>query len=293
MKQIIKVHSYGAMALGILFAGATSYVLLEDVLHGAAITTSHILTAVALVGTIASGHMALPHLKQGRLLAALGLGVLFLAGTAYTLISAGARNAEVSARKAEQIIQVNADRAGVLSERQAARAMLDEERALLVKECKSGAGSKCRGIQQSIAVYAAAVAGHDARLERLGPMRSANAGMAHAAKVFAAVSGVPASSIESRLVMVMPFLLVLVVELGTLTFWSVALGCETFVPPAPPADRAPIPEREETDSERVADFVKRYREKHGVNPSQSEIRSALDLPKATCWRIYHELRLAA
>jgi hypothetical protein len=251
---------------------------------------------VALLGTIASGHMAIPHLRQGRLLAALGLGVLFLAGTAYTIVSAGARNAEVAARKAEAIEQANADRAVVAAERKVAQAMLEQEAGLLARECKSGAGSKCKGIQASISVYQAAVAGHDAKLDRLGPVRSPNAGLAHAAKVFAVLTGQPAQTIESGLVLTLPFLLVLVVELGTITFWSVALRSETIAAPTPPKDKAPLPvlpEIAQSETARVIDWAKAFEAKHGRGPTQAEIRTAFDLAKSTAHRIYHgHLRVA-
>lgn len=296
MKQHTIIRSKGAMALGLFFAGTTLTVLCEDVLlHGAPLTIQHLLTVAALVGSVTAGHMSIPHLKQGRVIAALGLGILFCAGTIYTVISAGSRNAEMQIRKAEVIGQSNAERTTIEAERAAAERMLDEERRLLSKECKSGDGAKCKGISKSIAVYEAAVRGHTADLAKLAPVRAPNAGYAHAAKVLAALPfvTVPAGSIEVSLNLLMPFLLVVIVEFGTLVWFSVALCSEACEAPQPPAARAPIPERVETDTAKVADFAKRYREKHGTNPTQAEIRTALDLPKATTWRIYHELRLAA
>lgn len=296
MHTNIRINSPGAMALGIMFAGVTGIVLCEDLLHGAPLTIQHLLTVAALVGTITAGHMCGPHAKSGHWLAALGLAVLFVSGTVYTVISAGSRNAEVQIRKAEAIDATNAERVTISNERKIAVIMLEDESARLARECRSGAGSKCRGIQASIDVYRAAVTGHDAKLERLGPARSANAGYRHAAKVFEVLSGVPAASIEAGLILVMPFLLVLIVEFGTLVWWSVALRSETVIAPTPPADKAPlpvVPDLEASETDRVISWAKAFEAKHGRQPKQAELRAAFDLAKSTAHRIFHtHLRVA-
>jgi hypothetical protein len=162
MKCTTIVRHPGAIALGFFFAGVTAYVLFKDVLDGAAVTTTHVLALAALVAALASGHMALPELKAGRVLSALTLGLLFVGSTSYVVISSGARNAETAAVKAAAIAQVNADRARVEAERSKAQAMLDEERKALARECASGKGKRCEGIKAAEAVYSAAVLGHDA-----------------------------------------------------------------------------------------------------------------------------------
>jgi hypothetical protein len=190
MKCTTIIRSPGAIALGLFFAGVTGYVLFKDVLDGFPLNTTHVLSMAALVAALASGHMALPELKAGRVLSALTLGLLFVGSTSYVVISSGARNAETAAVKAVAIAQVNADRARVEAEQSKAQAMLDEERKPMARECASGKGRRCEGVQATVAVYAAAVAGHYAKLGTMKPAQRENAGYAHAAEVLAAIPGV-------------------------------------------------------------------------------------------------------
>lgn len=295
------IRSPGAIALGLLFAGVTAYVLLEDVAHGAPVTTAHVLTAAALIGTITAGHMAWPHLMAGRLLAAFGLGIVFFAGTTFTVISAGSRNAEVQNTKAEKIRQHNADRADITDQLKTARQRLTEAQDLLAKECRTGKGPKCDGHRATVDERSSRVGVLEARLELKGPAMVENAGYAHAGKVLAALPFVTASAkdIADRLTLLMPFLLVLIVEFGTLVFWSVALGVKS-VPVAndngpKDADKVPVPEIEPTADEKVLSWADAFRDKHGRYPTQAEFRmhSGLEIPRASLHRIYHRQGLAA
>ena len=63
-KTTTTIRSYPAIGLGAFFAGVTGYVLFEDVIHGASITTGHVQTLAALVGAIAAGHMAWPAIRN-------------------------------------------------------------------------------------------------------------------------------------------------------------------------------------------------------------------------------------
>jgi hypothetical protein len=218
----------------------TGYVLFKDVLDGAPVTTNHVLALAALVAALASGHMALPELKAGRVLSALTLGLLFVGSTSYVVISSGARNAETAAVKAAAIAQINADRSLVEGERSKAQAMLEEERAALGRECATGRGKRCEGLKATVAVYEAAVTGHDAKLAKMMPAQRENAGYAHAAEVIAAIPGVTASAsnIERRLKLLMPFIVVLIAELGTIAFLNIGIGHVRKAAPA--KDRIPI-----------------------------------------------------
>lgn len=293
------VRSWGAMLLGIGMAGFTGYVLFEDVLHGAAITTSHVTSAATMVATIAAGHLLWPQLRGGNVIAALGLALVFLGGTTYVVTMSGARNAETAAAKMSVAASVNAERSRLVKLRDKAEAMLDEANARLAKECASGKGKKCDGIQATIDVYEAAIKGHDAELRAVGPEKPGNV-YAHAAKVFAAIPGVTAKAeeIEGRLELLMPYVLVTVVEVATLTFLGIAFGHRPATAPEkvarsvtplrkppsgnPGGPRGRKPGRPSDD--RVIDFVDRFRTKHGRPPTGSEIRSEFpQLPKSTAF----------
>jgi hypothetical protein len=267
-------------------------------------TTNHVLAMAALVAALASGHMALPELKAGRVLSALTLGLLFVGSTSYVVISSGARNAETAAVKAAGIAQVNADRARVEAERSKAQAMLDEERKAMARECASGKGRRCEGVQATVAVYAAAVAGHDAKLGTMKPAQRENAGYAHAAEVLAAIPGVAAApvEIERRLKLLLPFVVVVIAELGTIAFLNIGLGhvqrpvLVTFrVPrfpvstiPTKPVPTKPAPPnprgRGRKADQRVIDFSERFSRKFGRAPSGSEIKAEFpELPVSTAY----------
>src|SRR5215467_280705 len=81
MTTTTTVRSWGAIVLGAIFALGTAYVLFADVRSLADITTDHVMTGLVLVGTIAAGHMFWPAAGGGRIFAALGLSILFVAGT--------------------------------------------------------------------------------------------------------------------------------------------------------------------------------------------------------------------
>jgi hypothetical protein len=99
----------------------------------------------------------------------------------------------------------------------------------------------CEGVQAAVAVYAAAVAGHDAKLEAMKPVQRKNAGYAHASEVLAAIPGVTATSaeIERRLKLLLPFVVVVIAELGTIAFLNIGIGHVRKVVPVPLATRVP------------------------------------------------------
>lgn len=283
MQPHTTVRSGGAILLGVLFAGVTGYVLLEDVLHGAPIAVTHILTAVAIIGTIAAGHMAWPQLVTGKLAGGIGLGILFLAGMTYTVVSAGARNAEVSAVKTAKIRQANTDRADLEKQITEARKRHREAEDAAAAECASGKGAKCDGRRATATERGSHLAILEARLERLGPTQIENAGYHHAAEVLETFLPWSASTIERRLALIMPFLLVLICEWGTLVFWSVGLG-HGGPDGGSRADLPDVPEVPVDDTDKVRDWVTEFRKRNGRNPKIPELQAAFALPKTTAWR---------
>ena len=215
------------LILGMFFAAVTARVLFDDVIHGAEISTSHLLSLAALVAALASGHMAWPTLKSGSVVHGLMLLILFVGSTAFVVVSSGARNAETAASKATAAIETNRARDRETKMLERAETMLTETADRLQADCVVGRKSKghCDGLRTTLAVYQAAVKGHKATLAELGPERVAS-GYAHAAKVLAAVPGVTAEAgdIQARLELLLPFLVVLIAELGTIVFLHLGIG---------------------------------------------------------------------
>lgn len=304
----------GALALGVFFALVTAYTLFNDVLHGAPVTTSHVLSLAALVAAIASGHMAWPLIRDGAYLPGAMLVVLFVSATLYVVIASGARNAETAQAKAAVAAEIGRERADTIRMRSDAEFILNScpngtpkgdfgikcgLRDAMTAECGSGKGKRCDGRSYSVQTYEAAIAGYDAKLSALGPERPAS-GYGHAARVLAALPGVTAeaTAIEERLELILPFLTVLISELGTITFAHIGLGhrAPAHIPandalPGIPKSRIPgrpTPpkggRRGRKADQRVIDFTERFSRKHGRTPTGGEIRSAFpELPVSTSY----------
>ncbi len=305
----------GAMLLAVAFVAGTAFVLFEDVVrHHAPITTAHVMTALALLGTLASGHFFISEVAGRRVISAAGCALMFIAGTACIVTLSGSRNAEVAAARADRIIANNQARTDELVRREAAQAMLDKARADMVRECSSGRGPRCAGRQASIDVYEAAIRGHDARLAELGPELKPNAGYAHAGRVFAALPYVTTEAVDitARLELIMPFLLVLITEAGTIVFGNIAFRRHTLAEPTrrdslqtsfptvmpefdpPPAnDIDPVGLEEINAREaKVREFVSAYMARHGKPPRHRDVMQACGLPRATASR-YRARAIAA
>lgn len=230
MKTHTTIRSWPAMGLAGVFLAGTSFVLFNDILFdGARPTTGHVLTALALLAATAAGHQIVAAWRARRLALMAGLAILTAASLAYVATMSGARNAEQSALKAERIGGSNAQRAEIVAERARAQGMLDQARADIGRECASGEGPRCRGRRATEAVYSAAVAGHDARLAALAPSQTPNAGYAAAAEAIVMLPWFAdrrPADVERALIVLLPWLAVLIAELGTIVFLSSALGLE-------------------------------------------------------------------
>lgn len=306
-KTTLTIRSRGALALGALSAGVTLKVLLAGVGAIADITTDHLVTITVLATTIAAGHMLLPQVKQFRVFPALGLAVLLLASTFYVVTSSAARNAEVEAVKVGDIRAANEARARVQDKLDFANARLEVARkdadaadADAKKECASGKGKKCDGARASsgdaktkVGDIENSIALLEAEMRLMKAPREENAGLKHAARVFASLPFVDldAEAIAARLELWWPFVKTLVLELGTIVFLGLGLGHSDAKPlqPAMPAPTAPGPTRKcrrgaTTRDPKVVQFVSEFRKRHGRAPSIPEVKGAFpSMPKSTAW----------
>lgn len=215
--------SPGALAMGLLCAALTAGVLLDDVRQGAPLTLDHALGLGVMAITLAAGHMAWPHIRQGRFVG-LMLGVIFLGGSAWIGIKSGARNAEVGTARAAATVQANRDRAAIETEIAAAKADHARAKAAEAVECATGEGKACKGRRSTTAAAWSHVTLLEARLGLMQPAQEDNAGYRHAARVIAAFTGADAKAIAERLILGMPALLVLVIEIATITFVGAAFA---------------------------------------------------------------------
>ncbi len=293
----------GAISLGLLFAGITARVLLDDVAAGQPITLSHIMSVGALIATIAAGHFFWIELKAMRI-AALGLGLIFIAGTAYVVVTSTMRNAETQQAKNAGIRNLNLQRQAMSRELvqaeadlEAAKSALELAKGQAAVECGSGKGKKCDGrittrddAERARDRADSHVALIRAKIALLGPERTENGGYQHFAKLWAVFVGGPEARAVEVLVLVMPALVTLIVELTTVVFFG--MGFVHEIRPAPasrrsvPAPDLPPPTRDElTERERmVNEYVRAYTSRHGHPPRTRDVVSACNLPKASASR---------
>jgi len=283
MKHTTVIRSWPAIGFGAFFAGVTGAVLFSDVLSGAPITTVHLMALAALVAAIAAGHMAAPAIRSGAIVPGAMLVVLFLGSTGYVVVSSGARNAEQAGNKSAAIEAANGIRERELTQLARAEAMLTEAQGRLARECASGNGKRCGGVKETVNVYQAAVAGHLANIAKLPAPQIANQ-YAHAAKVLQSWG---LSVTADWLKLNMPFVTVLIAELGTIAFLHLGMAHRAKPKPAEPewkdSDVQPLPVETEIEKR----WVRAFRDSNGRIPTQREMLARFpNLPKSTAsvWR---------
>src|ERR1700733_4602744 len=218
------VRSWGAILLGAVLAIGTLVILFWDVRTPGEVTTDHVMTLAMLIVTIAAGHYWLPAVQQRRGFPAIGLAVLFFAGTFVCVTGSAGRGAEVAAHKAAAAHQVNADRKDAQDQLKAAREKRDELADKFNRECGSGKGARCKGLREALEAQDSHAAVLQARVERLQPEQEANVRLRHAARVFAFFRpGADVKRIEEGLELAWPFALAMIMELGTIVFLGLGL----------------------------------------------------------------------
>jgi hypothetical protein len=233
------------MLVGGAFLAGTSFVLFGDVWAGAPLTGSHVMTGLALLGATAAGHSIVIRFREGRYMLMAGLILLACASLGYVATMSGARNAEHLVVKSDRIKGANALRSDALTRLASERERLEDLRSDARRECRTGLGPKCKGANESASRQEAVVSGLELKTERLGSSETPNAGYRQAAEAISLLrlSSRSVDDLEKVLVVLMPWLAVLIAELGAIVFLSAALGHE--VRPVktvslPPATRQPV-----------------------------------------------------
>lgn len=282
-----------AMIAGAAFTfGGLRIILGDSLTDPSRWTTSVQLTALMVFGTIAAGHLMRDAAAAKHRGAALGFLVLFLAGTGLVVFNSVGRQAEATMLTASQADDAAERRIAVKAALARAETMLATAQADLARECKTGRGKRCEGIQATIAVYEAATRGHKADLEKIGPQKPVNAKAAEGAKI-AALLGANEAKAKAALLLIEPFLWTLFFEIGSIVSLGFAfrptvreIVSEKSARPENPAPRKPgKPGRRGRKADpAISDFAAAYHRKHGRPPSGSEIRTAFpDCPKSTAY----------
>lgn len=220
-KTTTVVRSWPAIGLAALCVAGTGYVLFEDVLRGGEINVGHVTGVIALVVTIAAGHMLWPMLRF-RPVSAFGLALLFLAGTGYVVITSAGRTAHVMADK--QLVAAEANARYLAAKHKAERLSGAHEAAkqAAATECGSGKKAKCEGKSYTAALAKIEADEAAAAAATLRPRVEAS-DYRQAAELIATIAGGDRKTYEAQLSLVVPFLLALLCEVGAIVFGNVAL----------------------------------------------------------------------
>lgn len=326
---------YGAIAAGALCALGAACVLVEDVRHTHTVTLDHLLAVIVLVGTISAGVMTVSMLKSWRTWHyAFALAVLATIGSIYCMVGTAGRTAEDRATAKLEAEAANQKRDAIrkkVSEAEFILASCPEgspkkwfgERCGLRdaqnKECASGNGTACQGKSYSVGTYEAAIKGHTAELDELGPEIPVNARVKNAAAIIGAIRGADEAQqarIEATMTLIEPNIPAAFLEAGSIVFLHI--GLPTLVWPSwrrrraslpaidkpaeemtlaefralqpllrgpettPPNWNPPKPRNRRKPDERrrqVADFRQAFVKRHGREPAPADVRAALGFPR--------------
>jgi hypothetical protein len=211
--------------------------------------------------------------------AAAGFLVLFVAGTALVVYNSVGKQAETTMLTASQVDAVAERRVAIKASLDRADRMLAEAQAKLAAECGTGKGKRCEGIQATIGVYEAAVKGHVADLEKLGPTKVAHANSTEMAKA-AALFGADEAKASAFLSLLVPFFRTAFFEVGAIISLGFAFrrGAQVKVEAAKVQAITEKPEGQITDKE--LEELRRIYAKPRLSLSNDDLAKKLGVSKS-------------
>ena len=214
----------GAILLALSLTCLTAWITLRDISTPGDITPSHALTIAAIALAIYTGHTAIPLLKQRRIAVGVAALIMAAASTLYVAAVAGIRNTATLAAESTRITDANRRRSAADADVASARALHDEAVKEERAECRR-VGEQCTKKSARTAAAWSHVLLTDASRNRLGPAERSGAGYDGLARLLSVLPGVTASpsNIEATLTVALPWLVVVIAELGTVLAWTVGL----------------------------------------------------------------------
>lgn len=239
MSNHTAIRSRTAIGLALALSALTCWVTLSDVTSITDLTPAHALTLAAVPLAIYAGHSALPVLFAGRIFVGLGLLALAIGATAYLSAVSGIRNTAAVEAKGKRIAEANAARIRAGNDVKAARAMHTDAKAEETAECKK-VGPQCERKTARTAAAWSHVLLTEATSKQLGAIEDPMAGYRALAELASLAPGITAerSTIERGLVLALPWLAVVLCELGAVVCFSAGLGARTAAQSAPAATHA-------------------------------------------------------
>jgi hypothetical protein len=213
-----------AIVAGTASAGASIYMICEDAIKSGHWTREDVLVPVMVVCTILFGHLIVSAFRAAKPVAAAGFVLAFSVGTALTINTSVERQGLVADTRSANIEFIASERRRLTGLRDEQLEMLQKEQVLQDKECKSGAGKRCTGIQTSLNTYTGAVAGYQAQLDKLPVVVPIEHRMASVIAVFAANEAATKAKAERALTLLTPFMFSLFFEVGSIVAFGFAFG---------------------------------------------------------------------
>lgn len=176
----------------------------------------HVLTILTVFGVIASGHLMATAARAKHFFAALGFGVLFIAGTMLVVGNSVGRQAEVIDANTLSAEATNAALAGKHSELSTALERLAEAEKMVSLETKDrGCGRSCKDWKQRAVEVRSHISVVEAEIAALGPQKPVNVKAERMAEV-AALFGADKAKAKAALMLLEPFLWCLFFEIGSI-----------------------------------------------------------------------------
>lgn len=263
--------------------------------------TSVQITVLTVFGVIGAGHLCENARQARRWFAATGFALVFGGGTWLVIENSVGKQAESTLLTVSQADAEAERRIALKASLVRAEAMLTEAQANLARECKTGKGKRCEGITATIGVYEAAVKGHVADLEKIGPAKPVNTKASEMAKI-AALFGFDEAKAKALLMVLGPLLRTLFFEIGAIVSLGFAFRGISETTTGDELDKAiddykkavsndtePLPPTKaivpDVTGSNIVPWAQAFRSEHGRAPRLDEVQAAFpEVARTTAYR---------
>lgn len=301
-----------ALVAGVISALGGLGILLEDVATGSApFELKHALVIGIVALAILAGHAVTAAWRARSVFGVVGFVVVFVAATGLVVIKSTGRQAEHTFQSQAQADLNAEERARIRPLLAQAEAMHSGTAKKLTDDCVNGKRGKghCDGLRATLNVYAAAVAGHKAALDKLGAPKLAAPDAENFAEI-AAVFGWDKAKVKAATILLIPFMTTALFEFGAIVGFFFAFRHRAITETTPsekidqeaeelkkylansneplPPTRAIAPAKKGAE---VIVWAKEFEKRWGRRPRLDEAKAAFDGVARTT--IYRRLQEAA
>ena len=213
-----------ALVAGTLATAGALAILMQDAIRTNVWGLEHGLIPVLIAVQILTAHSVVNALRSRCWGSALGFALVATVATWGVLYTSVGKQSTVAAQNTAAAEDVNGRRTTLTKRLTANQEMLDGARVKMAKECASGRGSRCKGIEATVKVYEDAVAGNTAALAKIGPAKPVAPNADKMAELLAIITGATQAKIKHVLLLIEPFTYATIFELAALVSFGFAFG---------------------------------------------------------------------